>query len=180
MSSGLAATRSADGLCSRGDRPSASLPVLQGRGPRSVARAVNILVRVEHLVKHFTVRSRGPRHQRHAVVHAVDDVSFDLARGETLGLVGESGSGKSTVARCVARLYDLTSGQVIFDGHDISTLSRRQLRPYRPRMQLVFQDPYGSFNPRRRIGATIAEPLVVHGSPTAPPCGNGSTSSWRS
>jgi oligopeptide transport system ATP-binding protein len=138
--------------------PTASVPVRERPADRE-----HVLVRVENLVKHFSVRSRGPRQQRHAVVHAVDDVSFDLARGETLGLVGESGSGKSTVARCVARLYDLTSGHVIFDGHDISRLSRKQLRPYRPRMQLVFQDPYGSLNPRRRIGATIAEPLVVHG-----------------
>ena len=143
-------------------RPSASLPVLQGRGPRSVARAAPTLVSVEHLVKHFVVRSHGPRQQRQAVVHAVDDVSFRLFTGETLGLVGESGSGKSTVARCVARLHNLTSGRVIFDGHDISTLTRRQLRPYRPRMQLVFQDPYGALNPRRRIGASIAEPLIVH------------------
>jgi oligopeptide/dipeptide ABC transporter ATP-binding protein len=119
------------------------------------------LVLVEHLVKYFPVRSRGPRQQRHAVVHAVDDVSFQLSRGETLGLVGESGSGKSTVARCVTRLQDLTSGRVIFDGDDISTLTRRQLQPYRPRMQLVFQDPYGSLNPRRRVGSTIAAPLVV-------------------
>jgi len=139
------------------DRASATLPVDDGPENRETH-----LVRVEHLVKHFVVRSRGPRQSRHAVVHAVDDVSFHLSRGETLGLVGESGSGKSTVARCVARLYDLTSGRVIFDGHDISGLDRKQLRPYRPRMQIVFQDPYSSLNPRRRVGATIAEPLVVH------------------
>jgi oligopeptide/dipeptide ABC transporter ATP-binding protein len=120
------------------------------------------LVRVVHLVKHFAARSRGARRGQHVMVHAVDDVSFEIYRGETLGLVGESGSGKSTVARCVSRLYDLTSGRVVFDGHDISTLSRKSLRAFRPRMQIVFQDPYGSLNPRRRVGATIAEPLVVH------------------
>jgi oligopeptide/dipeptide ABC transporter ATP-binding protein len=76
--------------------------------------------------------------------------------------VGESGSGKSTVARCITRLYDLTSGSVIFDGVDISTLSRKRLRSYRPKMQIVFQDPFSSLNPRRRIGSIIAEPLVVH------------------
>ena len=139
------------------DLPATSLPA--GGGPGDGAPA---LVSVEHLVKYFPVRSRGPRQQRHAVVHAVDDVSFQLSRGETLGLVGESGSGKSTVARCVTRLQDLTSGRVIFEGDDISTLTRKQLRPYRPRMQLVFQDPFSSLNPRRRVGSIIAEPLVVH------------------
>jgi oligopeptide/dipeptide ABC transporter ATP-binding protein len=123
----------------------------------------DVLMRVEHLVKHFPVRSRGFGKVGGPQVHAVDDVSLEVFRGETLGLVGESGSGKSTIARCISRLQDLTSGRVIFDGDDISTLSRRQLRPYRSKMQLIFQDPYGSLNPRRRIGSIIADPLVVHG-----------------
>lgn len=139
------------------DRPA---ELLAGGVELAVGRPA--LVMVDHLVKHFSVRSRGVRQRQHAVVHAVDDVSFELYRGETLGLVGESGSGKSTVARCITRLYDLTSGRVIFDGDDVSTLSAKRLRAYRPRMQIVFQDPFSSLNPRRRIGSIIAEPLVVH------------------
>ena len=96
------------------------------------------------------------------VVHALDRVSLSVERGETLALVGESGCGKSTLGRCLLRLYDLTAGQVRFETTDISTMSARQLRRLRPRMQMVFQDPYASLNPRRRIGDLLAEPMRVH------------------
>jgi oligopeptide/dipeptide ABC transporter ATP-binding protein len=97
------------------------------------------------------------------VVHAVDGVSLEVRRGETLGLVGETGCGKSTLARCIARLYPLTSGTVQFEGRDISRLKPRQLRPVRREMQMIFQDPYGSLNPKRRVGSIIGDPFSIHG-----------------
>lgn len=120
------------------------------------------LLRVEHLAKHFPVAGRGlfAAEQR---VQAVDDVTFNVHRGETLGLVGETGCGKSTLARCIIRLESLTSGRVFFDGHDISALSDSELRPFRRRMQMVFQDPYSSLNPRRRVGSIIGDPFEIHG-----------------
>jgi oligopeptide transport system ATP-binding protein len=120
-----------------------------------------VLLRAEHVKKYFPIR-KGILAREVARVHAVDDVSLEVRTGETLGLVGESGCGKSTLARCIARLYDLTSGSVIFDGRDISRLSRRQLRPVRRELQMVFQDPYASLNPRKRVGAIIADPLHIH------------------
>jgi oligopeptide/dipeptide ABC transporter ATP-binding protein len=120
-----------------------------------------VLVRAEHIKKYFPIR-KGILAREVARVHAVDDVSLEVRTGETLGLVGESGCGKSTLARCIARLYDLTSGSVVFEGRDISRLSRRQLRPVRRELQMVFQDPYASLNPRKRVGAIIADPLHIH------------------
>jgi peptide/nickel transport system ATP-binding protein len=98
-------------------------------------------------------------------LQAVNNVSLRVVRGETLGLVGESGCGKSTLGRCLLRLQTLSSGNIIFETTDITNLSMRALRPLRPRMQMVFQDPYASLNPRRRIGDLIAEPLRVHALP---------------
>jgi peptide/nickel transport system ATP-binding protein len=103
---------------------------------------------------------------QHQTVHAVDGVSLTVWPGETLGVVGESGCGKSTLGRCLMRLYDLTAGQVILNGTDISHFGQRRLRPLRRQMQMVFQDPYASLNPRRRVGDLIAEPLRVHGRPS--------------
>ena len=97
------------------------------------------------------------------VVPAVDGVAFSLQRGVTLGVVGQSGSGKSTVARAVLQLIPLTSGQIVFDGTDLGTLTKKQIRTLRMRMQMVFQDPGGSLNEYMRVGKIITEPLLVHG-----------------
>jgi oligopeptide/dipeptide ABC transporter ATP-binding protein len=115
-----------------------------------------ILLRATDVTKHYPVRGRRQ------VLRAVDGVSLEVRGGETLGVVGESGCGKSTLGRCLVRLTELTGGRVEFDGQDISTLSTRRLRPVRPGMQLVFQDPQASLNPRRRAGDIVAEPLLVH------------------
>jgi oligopeptide transport system ATP-binding protein len=96
-------------------------------------------------------------------VHAVDGVSLDVRSGETLGVVGESGCGKSTLGRLLVRLHEPTSGSVRFGGSDITTLSRRRLRPYRREMQMIFQDPYASLNPRKRVGQILGDPFEIHG-----------------
>ena len=119
------------------------------------------LVEVEHLTKRFAVK-QGVFARGTAQVHAVEDVSFEVRRGETLGIVGESGCGKSTTARLILRLLDLTGGTVKFDGQDISRLSQHQLRPVRREMQMIFQDPYSSLNPRKTVGTIIAEPFRIH------------------
>ncbi len=120
------------------------------------------LLEVKDLVKHYAVRG-GVLRRQIGTVHAVDGVSFSLGVGETLGLVGESGCGKSTVARTVLRLVEPTSGQIRLDGTDIVPLSKSELRPVRRSMQIVFQDPFASLNPRMTAGDIVGEPLSVHG-----------------
>jgi oligopeptide transport system ATP-binding protein len=121
------------------------------------------LIRAAGVVKRFPVASGQLLRRSREQVFAVDGVDLEVRRGETLGLVGETGCGKSTLARCLLRLYPLTAGRVVFDGSDISTLSRRELRPYRLQMQMIFQDPYSSLNPRRRVGSIIGDPFAIHG-----------------
>ena len=130
---------------------------------RSIGRpAGEPLLQVRDLVKHFPVRA-GFLQRTVDHVHAVCGVSFDVVRGETLGLVGESGCGKSTTGRMVLRLLDATSGSVRFDGHEVLDASKRELRTLRRRMQIVFQDPYASLNPRMSVRTILSEPLKVHG-----------------
>lgn len=121
------------------------------------------LLELTDVRKYFPIGRRPLFGGHQPQLKAVDGVSLDVRRGETLGLVGETGCGKSTVARCMTRLYDLTSGTIHFDGTDISTLSRGELRPLRREMQVMFQDPYGSLNPRRRVGSIIGDPFAIHG-----------------
>ncbi len=115
------------------------------------------LVRVRALVKHFPVEGSDD------VVRAVDGVTFEILKGETLGLVGESGCGKSTVGRCLLRLIEPTAGEVLFDGRDVTKLGRGGLRELRREMQIIFQDPYASLNPRMKVLAIVGEPLKIHG-----------------
>ena len=115
----------------------------------------DILLDVQHLKKYFST----PR----GMLHAVDDVSFQIERGKTLGIVGESGCGKSTIGRTILRLLEPTSGKVIFDGTDITALPKREMRTLRQQMQIIFQDPFSSLDPRMTVSQTIAEPLKLHG-----------------
>jgi peptide/nickel transport system ATP-binding protein/oligopeptide transport system ATP-binding protein len=128
-----------------------------------VSAAGTPLVEVRNLVKHFPIKQGVIFQRQVGAVKAVDDVSFDVRRGETLGLVGETGCGKSTTARLLVRLLDPTSGQVLFDGEDIAQRKGDALKALHREMQMVFQDPYSSLNPRKTIGSIIAEPYAIHG-----------------
>jgi len=119
------------------------------------------LLEVRHVKKYFPIK-QGVVQREVARVHAVDDVSFTVREGETLGLVGESGCGKSTLGRTIIRLLEPTDGQIIFQGHDISHLRTGKLRPLRREMQMVFQDPYASLNPRKRVGTIVSDPMKIH------------------
>jgi len=124
---------------------------------------VSALIEVRDLVKHFPIK-RGLILQRQiGSVKAVDGISFDVQQGETLGIVGETGCGKSTTARLIVRLLDPTSGTIRFDGEDIAARKRDQLKQLHREMQMIFQDPYSSLNPRRRVGSIIGEPFAIHG-----------------
>ena len=123
---------------------------------------MSALLEVHDLKKHFPIY-RGVFSRISGHVYAVDGVSFSIGRGETLGLVGESGCGKTTTGRCILRLEKPTQGQILYDGKDISRLPQKDLVGLRKRMQVIFQDPYSSLNPRMKVGDIIAEPIRVHG-----------------
>ena len=125
------------------------------------------LLKVTNLVKNFELRVNSGARRKKRVVQAVTNVSFSVGNGQTLGLVGESGSGKTTVWRCILRLIEPTSGSVEFEGQDLGSLKFEELRALRRKMQIVFQDPFASLDPKMTVGASIAEPLVVQGVPGA-------------
>ncbi|NLX42447.1 MAG: ATP-binding cassette domain-containing protein [Chloroflexi bacterium] len=133
-------------------QPAGARPGRQGR----------ILLRIEGLKKYFPI-THGLLRRHVGDVRAVDGITFDVLRGETLGLVGESGSGKTTIGRTILRLYPPTAGRVLFDGIDVQTLRGKALRRARRRMQMIFQDPYASLNPRMNVGAIVGAPLAIHG-----------------
>jgi oligopeptide/dipeptide ABC transporter ATP-binding protein len=126
------------------------------------APANDTLVEIKNLKMYFPITAGVVRRRKVAEVRAVDDVSFEIKRGRTLGLVGESGCGKTTTGRCVLRVYRPTAGQVFFQGEDISVLPEEQIRPVRRLMQLIFQDPFSSLDPRQTAGSIVGEPLKVH------------------
>lgn len=121
------------------------------------------ILQVKNLTKEFELSKTGFLQQKPKMLRAVDTVSFDIKRGESFGLVGESGCGKSTLARCILRLIKPSSGQVFFNGVELSSLSQEEMRPYRQKMQIVFQDPYSSLDPRMTALQIVEEPLIIHG-----------------
>lgn len=123
----------------------------------------DILVDVEHLKKYYPI-NKGFFGGTKKYVKAVDDISFQIYKGETFGLVGESGCGKSTTGRSIVRLFDVTDGKILFDGHDVAKMSEHQLKPFRKRMQTIFQDPYSSLNPGMTVFELISEPMNIHDS----------------
>ena len=120
------------------------------------------LLEVTDLHKHFPVGTVGVLGKPKAILHAVDGISLTLHRGETLGLVGESGCGKSTAARCIIGLHKATSGSIKFEGEQLVGLDKKGWKPYRRRMQMIFQDPYASLDPRQTVGSILGEPLAIH------------------
>ncbi|HTE60024.1 MAG TPA: dipeptide ABC transporter ATP-binding protein [Solirubrobacteraceae bacterium] len=130
---------------------------------RPVPTQGDALIEVRDLVKEFPIKGSYLVRRQLGAVHAVDGVSFDVRRGETFGIVGESGCGKSTTARLLLRLLEPTSGSVRFDGREIATLKSSEVKPLRREMQMIFQDPYSSLNPRRTVGTIISEPFAIHG-----------------
>src|SRR5579859_82450 len=132
----------------------------QERDPLAVASPP--LLTVKHLVKHFPLKG-GILQRTHGLVKAVDDVSFEIRRGETLGLVGESGCGKTTVGRLILKLIEPTAGQILFEGQDLARLGEGALKPFWQQMQIIFQDPFSSLDPRTPVGDSIGEGLRVHG-----------------
>jgi oligopeptide/dipeptide ABC transporter ATP-binding protein len=123
---------------------------------------VEPLVRLTGVKKHYPITSGVVVQKRVGQVHAVDGIDLEVFPGETVGLVGETGCGKSTTARLITKLIDVTEGRVMFDGVDITKYSRRQMQPFRRQMQMIFQDPYGSLNPRKSVGSIIADPMRIH------------------
>ena len=122
-----------------------------------------VLIHVDDVKMHFPIKKKSIFNKEEVTVKAVDGISIDIYEGETLGLVGESGCGKSTLGRVILQLYQQTSGKVIYDGKDLSTLSKEEMRKLRQELQVVFQDPYSSLNPRLTVGNLISEALVAHG-----------------
>ncbi len=130
--------------------------------------APETVLEVKDLKVHFPVMAGAVMRRQVGSVKAVDGVSFDVRRGETLGLVGESGCGKSTTGLAILKMIDITSGAVKFEGEDISNYDRSRMRPIRRRMQMVYQDPFGSLNPRMKVSEIVGEPLEVHGMASDP------------
>src|SRR5262249_39032400 len=155
----------ASAVAARRARPCGCLPPRPCRAAGAPARAGDgmsePLLEARDLVKHFATGGTAFR-RGGEIVHAVDGVSLEVRRGETLGVVGESGCGKSTLGRLLVRLHTPTAGSIRFGGRDVTMLSRRQLRPYRREMQMIFQDPYASLNPRKRVGQILEDPFQIH------------------
>ncbi len=141
-------------------RSARGVPGGEPTGPDASGRA---LIEVRGLAMHFPIRRRRGWRMESRIVKAVDGVSFEIRAGETLGLVGESGSGKSTTGRAILQLHRPTAGRVLFEGTDLTTIPEGALFPFRRHMQMIFQDPFASLNPRMTVGTIIAEPLVTHG-----------------